>query len=220
MVVTRGKTFGTHQYCHCGSTVRCMTGRNMVTHFGPPRYAVAGSLADALKAHFRELFLYLTTRRITVKSFAAQYIFSLFAMLSAAMCFADDKMQKSEDFKPYKLAGDWKFVNSNTGVKYGGDVEVVINNMDSKGVLHGRISYDGRQTNDKCGTKALFTDKPVEAEIIKTNEGYRVTYEVPCSIGVSPRVFSRSLACTDHGICSQPEVLPWGKGVLSLTEKR
>lgn len=94
------------------------------------------------------------------------------------------------EFKPYKLLGDWQFVNTNSGVKFGGGIEVIIESIDQKGVMRGRISYDGRQTNDKCGTKPLFTDTPVEAEINKRESEYNVSFQLNCSAGKSPRVFS------------------------------
>ena len=150
---------------------------------------------------------------------AAQIAFFLLAMLSRMSTFADDKTQAPENFKPYDMVGNWKFVNSNTGANYGGDIEVVINSIDSKGIMHGLISYDGRQTNDQCGTKPLFTDKPVEAELIKSNEDYRVTFQVNCLKGITPRIFSWTLVCSDNGVCSQPIVQPWGKGAIVLTKK-
>ena len=128
--------------------------------------------------------------------------------------------QATPDFKPYKLVGGWQFTNSNTGAKYGGDIEVAIESVDQKGVMRGRISYDGRQTNDKCGTKPLFTDTPVEAEITKKETDYNVSFQVNCSTGKSPRVFSWKLVCGQDGSCSQPSESAWGKGTTSLKEVR
>ena len=143
----------------------------------------------------------------------------LIAMSSILPAFADDKPQKAEDFRPYKLIGDWKFVNSNSGRNYGGDIEVTITSIDGNGIMRGRISYDGRQTNDQCSTKELFSDKPVEAEIIKTNNEYRITFQVNCSTGISPRVVSWTLVC-EQATCSRPDVQPWGKGLMVLRESR
>ena len=86
--------------------------------------------------------------------------------------------------------------------------------------MHGRVSYDGRQTNDKCGTKPLFTDAPVEAEMIMKESEYNVSFQVNCSTGKSPRVFSWKLTCGQDGACSQPSDSPWGKGTISLKEMR
>ena len=155
-----------------------------------------------------------------MKKLAAQTIVLAFASLSVLPSLADDTVQRPEDFKPYKLVGDWKFISSNTGRNYSGDIEVVVNDIDSKGVMHGRMSYDGRQTNDQCSTKALFTDEPVEAEIVKSGKDYRITFSVNCLRGASPRVISWTLECASDGVCSKPDVRPWGKGVTALIEKR
>jgi len=151
--------------------------------------------------------------------FFTAIFFILFAVMSIVPTFADDASRTPNDFKPYKLVGNWQFVNSNTGRNYGGDIEVAITSIDGNGTMHGLISYDGRQTNDKCSTKELFADKPVEAEIIKANNDYRVTFQVNCLTGVSPRVISWTLTCAE-AICSMPEVLPWGKGAKVLRETR
>ena len=155
-----------------------------------------------------------------MNKFLSRVVLVLLATISAAISSADEKIQGPENFKPYKLVGGWKFVNSNTGANYGGDIELRINSVDDKGIMHGLISYDGRQTNDKCGTKPLFKDTPVEAEIIKSNKEYRITFQVPCPIGTSPKTFSLTFLCSDDGSCSYPTVLPWGKGVTTLTEER
>ena len=145
--------------------------------------------------------------------------FMLLAAMSTAASYADEKIQGVDTFKPYKLVGGWKFVNSSTGRNYGGDIEVEVSRVDEKGIMHGRISYDGRQSNDRCGTKPLFTDTPVEAEIVKLNKEYRITFQANCQVGVSPRTFSWTLLCDDDGVCSFPTALPWGNGVTTLTEK-
>lgn len=132
---------------------------------------------------------------------------------------ADDQPTSVESFSPYELAGDWQFVNSNSGTKYGGDIKVKVNGIDKSGSMRGMISYDGRQLNDSCGTRGVFSDEPVEAEVIKLKDEYRVTFMAKCSRGQSPRLFSWTLACSG-AVCSQPTVLPHGRGVLTLTEKR
>jgi hypothetical protein len=128
--------------------------------------------------------------------------------------------QQPDGFKPYRLVGGWQFQNEQTGVKYSGDIEVHVLSIDDKGGMRGQISYDGRQTNNKCGTKALFTDVPVPAEIIKGDKEYRVTFSTPCQVAPSPRTITWTLVCGDDGLCSRPEVLPWGKGTTFLREQR
>jgi hypothetical protein len=148
----------------------------------------------------------------------AAIVLSILVTTDAGIVSAEE-MPRSESFKPYKLVGDWKFDNSNSGRHYGGDIEVSINSINTKGIMHGLISYDGRQTNDQCGTKKLFADKPVEAEIIKGANEYRVTFQVECLKGESPRIVSWTLVCDSGGVCTRPEVQPWGRGVLTLTDK-
>jgi len=145
--------------------------------------------------------------------------FLFVATLSTLPTFADDSPQNPDGFKPYKLVGNWQFHSSNSGRDFGGDIEVAIISIDSTGIMHGKISYDGRQTNDQCSTKELFNDKPAEVEIIKTNNDYRITFQVNCKTGVTPRVISWTLRC-EEATCSRPEVQAWGKGVTVLTEKR
>ena len=126
----------------------------------------------------------------------------------------------NKSFEPYKLVGDWDFINSNTGRKFGGNIEVSIKSMEANGTMHGLISYDGRQTNDNCGTKPLFTDTPVEAEITKSANDYRIAFQVNCSSGISPRLITWTFTCDDKGDCKQPEVLAWGRGRKLLREVR
>jgi len=121
------------------------------------------------------------------------------------------------DFRPYKLVGAWNFTNSNTGARYGGDVAVDIKSMESNGSMRGLLSYDGTQTNDRCSTKTLFSNDPVEAEVQKIDGGYRVWFALKCATGQNQ--FGWTLACKD-GVCTLPQVLPHGKGETALREVR
>lgn len=132
---------------------------------------------------------------------------------------ATDALPKVESFVPYELVGEWQFVNSNSGAKYGGDIKVKVNSLEKPGSMRAVISYDGRQLNDICGTRGIFSDEPVEAEVVKLQDEYRISFMAKCMRGQSPRLFSWTLVCTGT-VCSQPTVLPHGKGVLTLTEKR
>lgn len=153
-----------------------------------------------------------------MNSLARNFAFLCAGLLSLPLAAQD--AGKAADFKPFQLVGEWKFVNLNTGVNYGGAIEIDVNGIDGKGIMKGKISYDGRQTNDKCSTKTLFSDQPVEAEIIKANADYRVTFQVPCATGASPRIFSWTLVCDANGLCSQPTVLPHGKGATFVKERK
>jgi hypothetical protein len=128
--------------------------------------------------------------------------------------------QRPDAFMPYKLVGGWQFQNEQTGVRYAGDIEVHVLSIDENGTMRGLISYDGRQSNDKCGTKALFTDVPVPAEIIKGDNEYRITFSTSCQVAPSPRTITWTLVCADDGVCSRPNVLPWGRGRTFLREQR
>jgi hypothetical protein len=143
---------------------------------------------------------------------------ALLALLSLSV-FADDQATSLAGFNPYELVGGWQFVNSNSGTKYGGEIKVKVNSLEKSGSMRGTISYDGRQLNDSCGTRGVFSDEPVEAEVIKLRDEYRISFMTKCSRGQSPRLFSWTLVCSG-ATCSQPTVLPHGKGVLTLTEKR
>lgn len=139
-------------------------------------------------------------------------------ILLAASSVAEEEPNKPEGFSPYELVGGWQFVNSSSGNKYGGDIRVKVNSMDKPGVMRGMISYDGRQLNDVCGTRGVFSDEPVEAEVIKSKGEYSISFRAKCLWGESPRLFSWTLVC-EGATCSQPTVLPHGRGALTLTEK-
>lgn len=146
-------------------------------------------------------------------------ICSLAIFLAPTARSADESTSKIDAFAPYELVGDWHFTNSTSGRKYGGDVKVTIDSIDGAGVMRGKVSYDGRQTNDMCSTRGVFSDDPVPAEIIKADDSYRISFMVNCVKGQSPRLRSWTLVC-ENGICSRPEVLPHGSGRLALKEKR
>lgn len=130
-----------------------------------------------------------------------------------------DQPAKLENFSPYELVGNWQFVSSNSGTTYGGDIKVSVGSMDKSGAMRGMISYDGRQLNDACGTRGVFSDEPVDAEIIKSKGGYRISFMAKCLRGQSPRPFNWTLVC-EGATCSRPTVEPHGRGALTLTEKR
>ena len=146
------------------------------------------------------------------------FVTGMFVLLPGFVS-ADDQSASVRDFSPYELVGEWQFVNSRSGTKYGGDVKVKVNGIDKAGSMRGSISYDGRQLNDSCGTRGVFSDEPVDAEVIKSRDEYRISFMAKCARGQSPRLFSWTLVCSG-AVCSQPTVLPHGTGVLSLTERR
>ena len=132
---------------------------------------------------------------------------------------ANEATVKPETFKPFELTGDWYFTNNNSGVRYGGDVKVSIVSIDATGVMRGKVSYDGRQTNDVCSTRGLFSDDPVDAEVIRGANEYKISFNIKCAKGNSPRLRSWTLTC-ENNVCTRPEVASHGKGLLTLNEKR
>lgn len=131
---------------------------------------------------------------------------------------AQDAASQANAFRPYELVGEWQFTNTN-GVRYRGDIKVAIASADPNGVMRGRVSYDGRQTNDKCTTRPVVTDAPVDAEVVRSDNGYRVTFQLTCLSGESPRPFQWVLGC-ESGVCTQTTVVPNGRGLITLRENR
>lgn len=149
--------------------------------------------------------------------FISAYIAAL--LCSPAVASAQASSQ-SEGFKPVKLVGEWQFQNRETGVKYGGEIAIDILRAGSTGAMQGLVSYDGRQTNDKCSTRGLLSDNPAEAEVVKTQLGYQVAFRLKCASGESPRQFKWNLSCGSDGVCSEPTTRPWGTGIISVREKK
>lgn len=125
-----------------------------------------------------------------------------------------------ESFKAVKLIGEWQFQNRETGVKYGGEITIEILRAASTGAMQGLVSYDGRQTNDKCSTRGLLSDTPAEAEVVNTQSGYQVAFRLKCASGESPRQFKWNLSCGSDGVCSEPTTRPWGTGIIYVREKK
>jgi hypothetical protein len=133
------------------------------------------------------------------------------------LAIAQAQKGSADQFKPFKMSGEWTFVSSNTGRKYGGDASLDVKEIDGGGKMRGIVSFDGRQTNDNCSTKGVFSDEPAQAEVLKTPSGYLVSFMLNCSRGESPRSRTWELTC-ESGVCTRPEVLPNGKGMLTLKE--
>jgi hypothetical protein len=140
---------------------------------------------------------------------------SFLMSLLSAVASAGELTPASAAFKPFGLVGEWTFVSAESGRRYGGEIKVEVKTIDSVGVMRGSVSYDGRQTNDNCSTRGMFSDEPVDAEITKTNGGYQVSFTVKCSKGESPRLRRWGLTC-ENAVCTQPEILPHGKGAVTL----
>ena len=122
----------------------------------------------------------------------------------------------SDDVKPFQLVGEWTFTNSSTGQRFGGAVLVKALRAEG-GSFRGTVSYDGRQTNDGCSTRGFFSDEPVEAEIVKSQDSYRVFATLNCLRGETPRKHSFTFVCRE-GVCSQPLANSTGTGAIELRE--
>lgn len=105
----------------------------------------------------------------------------------------------------------------NSGRKYSGDVRIDVNTIAANGIMQGKVSLDGRQTNDYCSTRGVFNDDPVEAEIRKTSVGYDVAFMLKCLKGESPRARQWTLTC-EGDTCTRPEVAPNGNGMLTVRQ--
>ena len=142
-----------------------------------------------------------------------------FFLSPVQVAYASEVVGQSVAFKPYELVGDWNFVNSSTGTQFKGDVKITLTNVDSASVMRGKLSYDGRQTNDVCSTRGVFSDTPIDIEVTKTSNEYLMSFIIKCAAGESPRRRDWKLVC-ENDVCIRPEVLPHGQGRLSLREKR
>lgn len=135
----------------------------------------------------------------------------------SSLASAQEQKGSPDQFKPFKMSGEWTFVGSNSGRKYGGNASLDVKEIDGSGKMRGMVSFDGRQTNDNCSTRGVFSDEPVQAEVLKTPSGYLVSFMLNCLKGESPRSRTWELTCAS-GVCTRPEVLPHGNGVLTLKE--
>lgn len=135
--------------------------------------------------------------------------------LAAAVATA----QTAADSSSLRLVGDWSFQNTQTKVKYGGAFEVVATSEPSPGRHAVRVTYDGRETNDRCSTKTALGETPVDGVLVKTDKGYDLEFILICPMGPSPRPFKYSLTCDPQGTCTQATARPWGEGLVRLVRQ-
>jgi hypothetical protein len=117
------------------------------------------------------------------------------------------------------LKGEWAFQNTQTKVKYGGPFEVYSISEAAPGRYAVRVSYDGRETNDKCSTRGPLRDTPVEGVLSRSEGGYDLEFKLICPFGQSPRLFQYSLKCDAAGVCMQGTSRPWGEGFVRLVKQ-
>ena len=144
-------------------------------------------------------------------------LISLFiGFLFLSPVYAQEKVVKPTLQKNIVLKGEWRFENSSTGNKYRGDIEINLGIADDNGVYHGKVSYDGYQTNDGCSTKSGFSDKPVDAEAIQVGNNYKVRFMLNCPRRSSPRSYDWELVYGADGFYTQDFSNKNGVGIISL----
>jgi len=117
------------------------------------------------------------------------------------------------------LRGEWTFRSSFTHRHYSGDVEIRLGPADVAGVYHGKVSYDGQQTNDRCSTKSGFSsDEPVDAQVTREGNNLRVKFVLKCPIDPSPRPFEWTLTGGSDGVFTQEIQNNNGAGLISVKQ--
>jgi hypothetical protein len=123
------------------------------------------------------------------------------------------------EFRPSTLAGEWKLEEFQTGIRHSGEVRIELQRREGH-VIQGLVSFDGRQTQYKCGTRGFASDTPVPAEIVKDATGYSVSFELRCTVGAPSRRFLWYLTCRPDGECRETAGFPWGPAVVTVREKK
>lgn len=141
----------------------------------------------------------------------------LCGLLASGAAAAQD--MKAGAFQPITLAGDWKLQDAQRGARLGGDIRIELLRKEGD-TIHGTVSYDGRQSLYKCGTRGFASDTPVPAEIWKDEAGYTVSFQLRCAVGVSQRKVLLQLACGSDGACTQTAPFPWGTQVITVREAK
>ena len=143
-------------------------------------------------------------------------LFIGFLSLSAA--YAQEQVLKPTPQKNIVLKGKWTFTSSSSGNHYGGDIEIKLDPADDNGVYHGKVSYDGYQTDDGCSTKSGFSDKPVDAETIRVGSNYRLRFTLNCPRGRSPRPYDWELVYGADGVYTRDFSNKNGVGIISVKQ--
>jgi len=126
-------------------------------------------------------------------------------------------------FEPLTYAGRWDFKNSQSGQMFGGEMKVVLHEKLASSepeveVFKGRLSFDGRQTNSKCGTVSTFgKDTPVDVLWEQKGEVVVLSYILPC-VPNDPVKQSRRFTLQGMGIVRE-YALPWGQGLEKLLKQ-
>lgn len=118
---------------------------------------------------------------------------------------------------PVRLTGKWTFTSSSSLRHYGGDIVLRLAAAEPDGTRRGWVSYDGRQTNDRCSTKSGFSaDEPVDASASFEGSALIVQFLLRCPIGESPRAFKWTLVRGEDGSYAEELAHMNGSGRIRL----
>jgi hypothetical protein len=124
---------------------------------------------------------------------------------------------------PAIFSGEWTFKNHNTGQLFGGKMKAVLSEKmpeSEPGVIayKGFYSYDGRQTNEKCGTYGVFgSDTPVPLIWSQKSPEVVLTYELDCPFRKG-RPVSIKYYLKGNNIIYEYS-LPHGKGLQTMSKE-
>ena len=139
---------------------------------------------------------------------------ALSALMTGSVA-AQTSPSSSAEFAPFKLIGGWVFTSHNTNRRFQGDIEVDVQTIDAAGVMHGRISYDGRQMNDLCRAQGVSGDDRGDVKITRTADGLQLQFLLKCVSGESPRPRDETYSCSGT-TCTRPIILGHGRGASTL----
>lgn len=147
----------------------------------------------------------------------ARLFVSLIPLLVFPLAHAEDKEVLSDAIT---YVGRWDFKNSQTGMKFGGDMKIVLKEKlptPEQDILtyKGKISFDGRETNDKCGTVGSFGgDTPVDVLWEQKGDDVILSYRVPCAVK-DPVTVTKRFKYSDGSITYE-YARAWGTGLEKL----
>lgn len=145
---------------------------------------------------------------------------SFIFLMASTLAFAQDK---SAVMDAVTYVGRWDFKNSQSGQTFGGDMKIVLQEKQVSSepdvdVFKGKLSFDGRETNDKCGTVSTFgKDTPVDVLWEQKGDDVVLSYKVPCPTQ-DPRVVTKRFTARSDGIVREYS-LQWGKGLEKLLKQ-
>jgi hypothetical protein len=147
----------------------------------------------------------------------ARLFVSLIPLLVFPLAHGEDKEVLSDAIT---YVGRWDFKNSQNGMKFGGDMKIVLKEKlptsePDTFTFKGKISVDGRETNDKCGTVGSFgADTPVDVLWEQKGDDVILSYRVPCAVKDPVTVTKRFKH--SEGSITYEYSRAWGTGLEKL----